>query len=262
MAGMTAEEVYVLLGDEIVLLTEEVRQMGSWEQIEHKRTVQTAEDLPTDAKKGWMYNIANDSIYGAAGMNVVMTSEGWDPLGPIINMGLYLSKKEAEDSYQPKGDYPTKTEVKDGYQPKGNYLTNIPQATGNVLGGIKADQKTDNEVVPAKIDPETGRLYVPELPGSEDLSKEATAEQILAKFSELIPFVEQIAQSGTAGSVNGFSFIHGNDGSVIMTYTPDGATEAEMAVLPTGTTQKKITQATEEIVNSLKIIAGKEDETA
>lgn len=105
MAGMTAEEVYVLLGDEIVLLTEEVKQMGNWEPIEHKGTVQTAEDLPTDAKKGWMYNIANDSIYGAAGMNVVMTSEGWDPMGPIINMGMYLTKEEGNKTFQPKGNY-------------------------------------------------------------------------------------------------------------------------------------------------------------
>ena len=105
MAGMTADAVYVLLGNEIVLLTEKIEQMGGWEPLEHKGTVQTAEDLPTDAKKGWMYNIATDSIYGAAGMNVVMTSEGWDPMGPIINLALYLTKEEAEKSYQPKGNY-------------------------------------------------------------------------------------------------------------------------------------------------------------
>lgn len=105
MAGMTADAVYVLLGNEIVLLTEKIEQMGGWEPLEHKGTVQTAEDLPTDAKKGWMYNISTDSIYGAAGMNVVMTSEGWDPMGPIINMDLYLTKEEAGKSYQPKGNY-------------------------------------------------------------------------------------------------------------------------------------------------------------
>lgn len=105
MAGMTADAVYVLLGDEIVLLTEKVEQMGGWEPLEHKGTVQTAEDLPTDAKKGWMYNIATDSIYGAAGMNVVMTSEGWDSMGPIINMGLYLTKEEGNKAFQPKGNY-------------------------------------------------------------------------------------------------------------------------------------------------------------
>lgn len=105
MAGMTAEAVYVLLNNKIVLLTEEVKQMEGWEPLEHKGTVQTAEDLPPDAKKGWMYNIATDSIYGAAGMNVVMTSEGWDPMGPIINMGLYLTKEEGRKNFQPKGNY-------------------------------------------------------------------------------------------------------------------------------------------------------------
>ena len=111
MAGMTAEEVYVLLGDEITLLTEEVKQMEGWEPIEHKGTVQTAEDLPADAKKGWMYNIATDSVYGAAGMNVVMTSKGWDPMGPIINMNLYLTKEEGTKSFQPKGNYLSGTDI-------------------------------------------------------------------------------------------------------------------------------------------------------
>lgn len=111
MAGMTADEVYVLLGDEITLLTEEVKQMKGWEPIEHKGTVQTAEDLPADAKKGWMYNIATDSAYGAAGMNVVMTSKGWDPMGPIINMNLYLTKEEGTKSFQPKGNYLSGTDT-------------------------------------------------------------------------------------------------------------------------------------------------------
>ncbi len=111
MAGMTADEVYVLLGDEITLLTEEVKQMEGWEPIEHKGTVQIAEDLPTDAKKGWMYNIATDSVYGAAGMNVVMTSKGWDPMGPIINMNLYLTKEEGTKSFQPKGNYLSGTDT-------------------------------------------------------------------------------------------------------------------------------------------------------
>ena len=43
------------------------------------------------------------------------------------------------------------------------------------------------------------------------------------------------------------------------TYTPDGATEAEVAVFPKETTQKKISKTTKEIADSLKIIAGKED---
>lgn len=189
---------------------------------------------------------------------------------------IYLTKKEAEEEYQPAGDYPTKKEVKEGYQPKdnylteqkanetyqptGNYLENVPQATSETLGGIKASVKTTKETVEAKIDPESGKMYVPELPGSEDLSKEETAQKILTKLQEVIPLIEQVASNGIASSVNGFSFIYGTDGSVTMTYTPDGSSEAETALLPTGTTQTKIAQATKEIAASLKIIAGKDNE--
>ena len=120
---MRADDVYVLLKGKIAKLTEEILKMGEWEPIEHKGTVQTAEDLPADAKKGWMYNIDTDSVYGAAGMNVVMTADGWDPMGPIINMAPYLTKDEAGKLYQSKGDYATKAEVKEGYQPKGDYIT-------------------------------------------------------------------------------------------------------------------------------------------
>lgn len=134
-----------------------------------------------------------------------------------------------------------------------------PEPTETERGGIKASTKTAKETVEAKIDPDTGKMYVPELPGSEDLSKEDTTQQILAKLQEVIPLINQIAQSGTAGSVNGFSFVHGDDGNVMITYTPDGATEAEVAVFPKETTQKKISKATKEIADSLKIIAGKED---
>lgn len=102
---MRADEVYAILKGKLVKLTEDIKSMGDWKPIQHKGTVQTADDLPTDAKEGWMYNIATDSIYGAAGMNVVMTSEGWDPMGPIINMGPYLTKEEGNKTFQPKGNY-------------------------------------------------------------------------------------------------------------------------------------------------------------
>ncbi len=102
---MRADEVYAILKGKLVELTEDIKSMGDWKPIQHKGTVQTADDLPTDAKEGWMYNIATDSIYGAAGMNVVMTSEGWDPMGPIINMGPYLTKEEGNKTFQPKGNY-------------------------------------------------------------------------------------------------------------------------------------------------------------
>lgn len=149
----------------------------------------------------------------------------------------------------------------DGFYDRENDRKHVfipPAPTETERGGIVAKTRT-TENTEVAVDPETGKAYVPELPGTDDLSKEATAEQILAKLQELKPLIEQIASNGMANSVNGFSFILGENGSVIMTYTPDGATEAEMTVLPTGTTQSKIAQATEEIVNSLKIIAGKED---
>ena len=120
---MRADEVYAILKGKLVKLTEDIKSMGDWKPIQHKGTVQTAEDLPTDAKEGWMYNIATDSIYGAAGMNVVKTADGWDPMGPIVNMDPYLTEKEAEELYQPKGEYLTATEADKKYQKAGNYLS-------------------------------------------------------------------------------------------------------------------------------------------
>lgn len=120
---MRADEVYAILKGKIVKLTEDIKEVGDWKPIRHQGTVQTAEDLPADAKEGYMYNIATDSIYGAAGMNVVKTADGWDPMGPIVNMDLYLSKEEAKKGYQPAGDYLTENKAKKTYQPVGNYST-------------------------------------------------------------------------------------------------------------------------------------------
>ena len=120
---MRADDVYAILKGKLVKLTEDIKSMGDWKPIQHKGTVQTADDLPADAKEGWMYNIATDSIYGAAGMNVVKTSDGWDPMGPIINMDLYLDKETAKKEYQPKGEYLTATEADKKYQKAGSYLS-------------------------------------------------------------------------------------------------------------------------------------------
>ena len=57
-----------------------------------------------------MYNIETDSVYGAAGMNVVWTADGWNPMGPIIDLTPYLTKTEAEKLFQPKGEYLTAAE--------------------------------------------------------------------------------------------------------------------------------------------------------
>lgn len=146
---MRADEVYAILKGKIVKLTEDIKEVGDWKPIRHQGTVQTAEDLPADAKEGYMYNIATDSIYGAAGMNVVKTADGWDPMGPIVNMDLYLSKEEAKKGYQPAGDYLTENKAKKTYQPVGNYSTkeetekklNKNQGINNAgkITGINAD---------------------------------------------------------------------------------------------------------------------------
>lgn len=120
---MRADDVYAILKGKIVKLTEDIKEVGDWKPIRHQGTVQTAEDLPADAKEGHMYNVATDSVYGAAGMNVVKTADGWDPMGPIVNMDLYLSKEEAKKGYQPAGDYLTEDKAKETYQPVGNYST-------------------------------------------------------------------------------------------------------------------------------------------
>ncbi len=149
----------------------------------------------------------------------------------------------------------------DGFYDRENDRKHVfipPAPTETERGGIVAKTRT-TENTEVAVDPETGKAYVPELPGSEDLSKEETAQKILAKLQELLPLIEQVASNGIASSVNGFSFLYGTDGSVTMTYTPDASSESETALLPTGTTQTKIAQATKEIAESLKIIAGKED---
>ena len=142
---MRADEVYAILKGKLVKLTEDIKSMGDWEPIQHKGTVQTADDLPADAKEGWMYNIATDSIYGAAGMNVVKTADGWDPMGPIINMAPYLTKKEAEELYQPKGEYLTVTEANKKYQKAGDYLSGTDKTLS--VSGKAADAAVTGEKI-------------------------------------------------------------------------------------------------------------------
>lgn len=143
---MRADEVYAILKGKIAKLTNDVEEVGDWKPIRYQGTVQTADDLPADAKEGYMYNIAADSIYGAAGMNVVKTADGWDAMGPIINMDLYLTKEEAEKAYQKTGDYLAKTEADKKYQAAGEYLS----GTDKTL--TKEGKAADAAVVGKKID--------------------------------------------------------------------------------------------------------------
>lgn len=120
---MRADEVYVLLKGKITKLTEEIKKTQDWKPIHFVGSVRTADVLPKSPEEGDMYNIETDSVYGAAGMNVVWTADGWDPMGPIIDLTPYLTKKEAEKLFQPKGEYLTATEADKKYQKAGDYLS-------------------------------------------------------------------------------------------------------------------------------------------
>lgn len=52
--------------------------------VEYKGSVDTESDLPSDAKRGDMYNIASASQYGSAGMNVVYDGSKWDATGSSV----------------------------------------------------------------------------------------------------------------------------------------------------------------------------------
>ena len=94
----------------ITKLTEEIKKTQDWKPIHFVASVRTADDIPKTPKEGGMYNIDTDSVYGAAGMNVVWTADGWNPMGPIIDLTPYLTKTEAEKLFQPKGEYLTAAE--------------------------------------------------------------------------------------------------------------------------------------------------------
>lgn len=50
-----------------------------------------------------------------------------------------------------------------GAQPKGNYLTDVPQASSTIIGGIKAESAGAEDTVPVKIKSD-GTLAVPTYP--------------------------------------------------------------------------------------------------
>ncbi len=148
---MRADDVYILLKGKITQLTEEIKKTQDWKPIHFVASVKTAEDLPENPSEGDMYNIETDSVYGAAGMNVVWTVNGWDNMGPIIDLTPYLTKKEAEKLYQPKGEYLTATEADKKYQKAGDYLSGTDKtlsisgkaADAAIVGKKTAELSTD-----------------------------------------------------------------------------------------------------------------------
>ena len=91
----------------------------------------------------------------------------------------------------------------------------------------------------------------------DGIAQESTAQQILEKSNQSLPFLGEIARnSGKAGSLNGFGLEKGVNDSVVITYTNPETEQFEPAsVLPTDTTLVKIDEAIAGINESLKIIA-------
>lgn len=91
----------------------------------------------------------------------------------------------------------------------------------------------------------------------DGIAQESTAQQILEKSNQSLPFLEEIARnSGKAGSLNGFGLEKGENDSVVITYTNPETEQFESAsVLPTDATLVKIDEALTGINESLKIIA-------
>lgn len=126
-------------------------------------------DLPKDPEEGNCYTV---KYLGSSGTEVSGTEYAWGkldgtfqwiPLGPDIDISLYVKKTDADKSYQTKGDY----------------LTKIPQATASTLGGIKAKTKT-SESIEAAIDSD-GKMFVPDMKTAVDSSLTKTGSAADAK---------------------------------------------------------------------------------
>lgn len=118
-----------------------------------KGAVNYYSNLPANAAVGDCYTV---KYAGTSGTEVSGTEYAWGnldgtlqwiPLGPDIDIRLYIKKADADNAYQPKG----------------SYLKSVPMAATDTLGGITAKEKTENESVEAAIDPNTGKMYVPDM---------------------------------------------------------------------------------------------------
>lgn len=127
-------------------------------------------DLPTNAEVGDCYTV---KYLGSSGTEVGGIEYAWGnldgklqwiPLGPDIDIRLYVKKADADKVYQAKG----------------NYLTAVPKATANAVGGITAAEKT-TESVEVTIDPKTGRMYVPDMKTKVDANLNTSGSAADAK---------------------------------------------------------------------------------
>lgn len=138
---MRADEVYAILKGKITRLTEEIKKTQDWKPVRFAASVKSADDLPTSPEEGDMYNIESDSKYGAAGMNVVWTADGWDPLGPIIDLTPYLTEEKAGNTYQTKADAATMnqniTTLETGLKDTKKNIENQSHSISNIQSAIK-----------------------------------------------------------------------------------------------------------------------------
>ena len=177
--GLTAKKVYAVLNGKIKKLSGDVSGLGT--PLFYAGSVATADLLPLSPNTGAVYNIEQKSIYGEAGTNVAWNGTLWDALGPTFDLSLVLTKEEASQQYQPKG----------------NYINDIPQASDTKIGGFKAKNRT-TESIEASIDSKTGRVYVPNnaTPVDNTLTKQnqaADAKAVGDRLSNIEDYINTVA---------------------------------------------------------------------
>ena len=96
----------------------------------------------------------------------------------------------------------------------------------------------------------------------DGVAQETTAQSTLALLQAISAQLQTIIdQGGSAGDLNGFSLSLGEGGTVIISYTdPDDETITGSATFPTNDTASEILTHITSVVQSLAIIAGKNEE--
>ena len=129
----------------------------------------------------------------------------------------------------------------------------IEVARQQAINSVSDEGESQKNVVKSEGDTQVANVQAV----VDGIAQESTAQQILEKSNQSLPFLEEIARnSGKAGSLNGFGLEKGVNDSVVITYTNPETEQFESAsVLPTDTTLVKIDEAIAGINESLKIIA-------
>lgn len=129
----------------------------------------------------------------------------------------------------------------------------IEVARQQAINSVSDEGESQKNVVKSEGDTQVANVQAV----VDGIAQESTAQQILEKSNQSLPFLGEIARnSGKAGSLNGFGLEKGVNDSVVITYTNPETEQFESAsVLPTDTTLVKIDEAIAGINESLKIIA-------